>query len=172
MSLRNPENKEDQAQLTKRYHHISVDKLANAFEQQFMQGLPEFGQYTQKDTQVTPEIFGSKSEQYGIYNSKSNTFAQAQSEILNKGTKEEKLKRDQLLQKLSQEDLSQISIFKSKVRYSKLRKDIQDCETIVVYINFFWMIAIGACSFIIAALDVILNDSPMIIDICFKYQNW
>jgi hypothetical protein len=43
MSLRNPENKEDQAQLTKRYHHISVDKLANAFEQQFMQGLPEFG---------------------------------------------------------------------------------------------------------------------------------
>ena len=72
---------------------------------------------------------------------------------------------------LSQEDLSQISIFKSKDKYSNLRKDISDCETITVYINFFWLIAIGACSFVIAALDVIMNKIPMLIDIAFKYQN-
>ena len=75
------------------------------------------------------------------------------------------------MQKLSHEDLSQISIFKSKVKYNKLREDIKNCETIVVYMNFFWMIAIGAISFIIILFDVIMNDVPLVIDLAFKYQN-
>ena len=68
------------------------------------------------------------------------------------------------------EDLSQISIFKSKVKYNQLRKDIADCETIIVYMNFFWMIAIGAVSAIIAVIDEIKNATilPMTVDLAFK----
>ena len=36
--------------------------------------------------------------------------------------------------------------------------------------NFFWMIAIGACSAIICVVDVILNSIPMIIEISFEFN--
>jgi hypothetical protein len=39
----------------KRYYHICVDKLADAFEKQFMMGLPEFGLYTKSDQRLSPK---------------------------------------------------------------------------------------------------------------------
>ena len=35
--------------LAKRYYHICVDKLADAFEKQFMLGIPDFSLYTKND---------------------------------------------------------------------------------------------------------------------------
>lgn len=88
----------------------------------------------------------------------------------NQKSKENSLKQEQLKKIFKTEDLSQISIFKSKVKYNQLRKDIADCETIIVYMNFFWMIAIGAVSAIIAVIDEIINTIPLTVDMAFKFN--
>lgn len=88
----------------------------------------------------------------------------------NQKSKENSLKQEQLKKIFKTEDLSQISIFKSKVKYNQLRKDIADCETIIVCMNFFWMIAIGAVSAIIAVIDEIINTIPLIVRMAFEFN--
>ena len=48
------------AGVAKRYYHICVDKLADAFEKQFMMGLPDFGLYTQNDQIMSPKSIRAK----------------------------------------------------------------------------------------------------------------
>ena len=48
-----------------------------------------------------------------------------------------------------------------------MRKGIADSETILVYMNYFWLIAIGAFSAVESVFDVIFNTVPDIIMISF-----
>ena len=52
--------------MAERYHHIAIDKLADAFEKQFLHGLPEFGKFTQNDQQMSPESLKNRQIQLGI----------------------------------------------------------------------------------------------------------
>ena len=49
LKIKTQDNQEEQDAMTKRYFHIPLDKLAEAFEKQFLNGLPDFGQYTSSD---------------------------------------------------------------------------------------------------------------------------
>ncbi len=51
---------DDVSLLQKRYYHISIDKLGDAFEKQFMQNLPDFGQYALDPNLSQEEIKNKK----------------------------------------------------------------------------------------------------------------
>jgi Cft2 family RNA processing exonuclease len=54
-----------------RYYHISLDKLADAFEKQFLTGLPDFGQYSVKDqNDMSPESLRERQIMLGISDEK------------------------------------------------------------------------------------------------------
>lgn len=53
--------------LAQRYYHICVDKLADAFEKQFMMGLPDFGLYTKIDQQLSPKSLQAKLDKFGLH---------------------------------------------------------------------------------------------------------
>ena len=62
---------DDIGKLQMRYYHISIDKLGDAFEKQFMQNLPDFGQYA-LDPNLSQEEIKNKNKIYGIKENKKN----------------------------------------------------------------------------------------------------
>jgi len=43
---------EEKETLARRYFHITLDKLADAFEKQFLNGLPDFARYSQNEVSI------------------------------------------------------------------------------------------------------------------------
>ena len=76
--IKNEGNVEEKKKFNQRYFHISIDKLAEAFEKQFLNGLPDFGKYTVEDTTVTPEERIEKGQQLGL------SLASPRTQITNK----------------------------------------------------------------------------------------
>jgi hypothetical protein len=65
-SLRiNVEEKEQANAQTARYFHICIDKLALAFEKQFLKELPEYGNYKRKDQEHSPTSYQMRKDVYG-----------------------------------------------------------------------------------------------------------
>lgn len=64
--IRNEGNTEEKKKFNQRYFHISIDKLADAFEKQFLNSLPDFGKYTVQDTAVSPETQKQREQQLGL----------------------------------------------------------------------------------------------------------
>ena len=61
----NPEAKERENAQTQRYFHICIDKLALAFEKQFLKDLPEYGNYKRQDQEYSPTSYNRRKDVYG-----------------------------------------------------------------------------------------------------------
>lgn len=98
-SLRiNVEEKEQANVQTARYFHICIDKLALAFEKQFLKELPEYGNYKRKDQEYSPTSYKMRKDVYGYHETQSansrlqkskvkpqDILAHAQATVINMG---------------------------------------------------------------------------------------
>ena len=66
MKIKTQDNELQAKVQDKRYFHISTDKLADAFEKQFLKGLPDFGQYSINDQQLSPESLRNRRIKLGL----------------------------------------------------------------------------------------------------------
>lgn len=67
----NVEEKEQVTTQITRYYHICIDKLAVAFEKQFLKELPEYGNYKRKDQEYSPTSYKMRKDVYGYHETQS-----------------------------------------------------------------------------------------------------
>jgi hypothetical protein len=149
-----------------RYHHISVEKLAVAFEKQFMMGLPEFGHYTKDDLKLSPKAMQAKLEKFGL--DKKHLKSR-------KGSQEPLVQDDQDSQYEGNmptfKDLAQASIFQSKNEFYKLKKRIDDNEMAVKVINYILLYGLGIIPACFALIDMVV-PTPFAVNISLRMTQY